>query len=96
MTADEYQPVRVSRRIEAPPADIFRVLADPQRHLEIDGSGMLRGAVSDAVVTGVDSSEEMIAAARRDLEPSPAAEGSADDAGEIEHEPQLEPDHEAR
>ena len=53
MTADEYQPVRVSRRIEAPAADIFRVLADPRRHLEIDGSGMLRGAVSDAVVTGV-------------------------------------------
>ena len=52
MTADEYQPVRVSRRIEAPAADIFRVLADPRRHLEIDGSGMLRGAVSDAVVTG--------------------------------------------
>jgi hypothetical protein len=41
MTADEYQPVRVSRRIEAPAADIFRVLADPRRHLEIDGSGML-------------------------------------------------------
>ena len=53
MTADEYQPVRVSRRIEAPAADIFRVLTDPRRHLEIDGSGMLRGAVSDAVVTGV-------------------------------------------
>ena len=53
MTADEYQPVRVSRRIEAPAADIFRVLADPRRHLEIDGSGMLRGAVADAAVTGV-------------------------------------------
>jgi hypothetical protein len=53
MTADDYQPVRVSRRIEAPAADIFRVLADPRRHLEIDGSGMLRGAVSEAVVTGV-------------------------------------------
>ena len=53
MTADEYQPVRVSRRIEAPAADIFRVLADPRRHLEIDGSGMLRGAVADAVITGV-------------------------------------------
>jgi len=53
MTADEYQAVRVSRRIEAPAADVFRVLADPRRHLEIDGSGMLRGAVSDTVVTGV-------------------------------------------
>jgi len=39
-----------SRRL---PRDIFRVLADPRRHLEIDGSGMLRGAVSGAAVTGV-------------------------------------------
>ena len=53
MAADEYQPVRVSRRIGAPAADIFRVLADPRRHLEIDGSGMLRGAVTNAAVTGV-------------------------------------------
>ena len=53
MTADGYQPVRVSRRIAAPAADIFQVLANPRRHLEIDGSGMLRGAVSDAVVMGV-------------------------------------------
>ncbi len=49
----EYQPVSVSRRIEAPPEIIFAVLADPRRHLEIDGSGMLRGAASDGPVTGV-------------------------------------------
>jgi len=53
MTAGEYQPVRVSRRIEAPASEIFRVLADPRRHLEIDGSEMLRGATSDAVISGV-------------------------------------------
>ena len=53
MAGIEYQPVRVSRRIEAPAGDIFRVLADPRRHLDIDGSGMLRGAASDAVITGV-------------------------------------------
>ncbi len=53
MTAGEFQPVRVSRRIEAPASEIFRVLADPRRHLEIDGSGMLRGATSDAVISGV-------------------------------------------
>jgi hypothetical protein len=53
MAARDYQPVRVSRRIEAPASEIFRVLADPRRHLEIDGSGMLRGAVSDAVISGV-------------------------------------------
>jgi hypothetical protein len=45
--------VGVSRRIEAPAAVIFRVLADPGRHLELDGSGMLRGAVTTAPVSGV-------------------------------------------
>jgi len=53
MAADEYKPVAVSRRIEAPARDIFRVLADPRRHLDIDGSGMLRGTVSEAVISGV-------------------------------------------
>jgi hypothetical protein len=53
MTAGECQPVRVSRRIEAPASEIFRVLANPRRHLEIDGSQMLRGATSDAVISGV-------------------------------------------
>jgi hypothetical protein len=46
--------VRVSRRIGAPAAVIFRVLADPGRHTELDGSGMLRGAVNTAPVTGVE------------------------------------------
>ncbi|HEV2888012.1 MAG TPA: SRPBCC family protein [Jatrophihabitans sp.] len=45
--------VAVSRRIGAPAADIFAILADPARHLELDGSGMLRGAVGDAVISGV-------------------------------------------
>ena len=53
MAADESQPVAVSRRIKAPAADIFRVLADPRRHLDIDGSGMLRGAVSEVMISGV-------------------------------------------
>jgi len=35
-------PVSVSRRIPARPREIFAILADPNRHLEIDGSGMLR------------------------------------------------------
>jgi hypothetical protein len=52
MAADEYQPVRVSRRIEAPAGVIFQVLADPRRHLELDGSGMLRGAVTQTPVSG--------------------------------------------
>jgi hypothetical protein len=46
-------PVAVSRRIAAPAADIFRILTDPGRHTELDGSGMLRGAVSGDVVRAV-------------------------------------------
>ena len=53
MTDDEYQPVTVSRRICAPAHDIFQVLANPVRHPEFDGSQMLRGAVSTAVISGV-------------------------------------------
>jgi hypothetical protein len=39
--------------IAAPAATIFRVLADPGRHVELDGSGMLRGAVTTAPISGV-------------------------------------------
>jgi hypothetical protein len=53
MADDECQPVAVSRRICAPAHDIFQVLADPARHLEIDGSQSLRGAGSAAVISGV-------------------------------------------
>ena len=53
MTGDEYQPVAVSRRICAPARDIFRVLADPGRHREFDGSGMLRGVASSTTISGV-------------------------------------------
>lgn len=52
MTSTAGEPVRVSRRIEAPAEDIFRILADPGRHLDLDGSGMLRGT-SVAAVSGV-------------------------------------------
>jgi RNA polymerase sigma-70 factor, ECF subfamily len=52
VTDDEYQPVTVSRRICAPAHDIFQVLADPVRHQELDGSQMLRGAVSTAAISG--------------------------------------------
>ncbi len=51
--ADEPCRVTVSRRIEADPGTIFAILADPKRHTEIDGSEMLRGALTDSVVTGV-------------------------------------------
>ena len=50
---DESKPVEVSRRIEAPAALIFKILANPQRHMDFDGSGMLRGAVLDRPISGV-------------------------------------------
>jgi polyketide cyclase/dehydrase/lipid transport protein len=46
-------PVKVTRRIGAPTAAIFGVLADPGRHTELDGSGMLRGAVTTTPISGV-------------------------------------------
>jgi hypothetical protein len=46
-------PVSVSRRISARPQEIFAILADPSRHLEIDGSGMLRGAIDVVPVSGL-------------------------------------------
>ena len=45
--------VEVSRRIEAPANVIFKILANPQRHADFDGSGMLRGAVLDLPISGV-------------------------------------------
>ena len=53
MGNDECKPVSVSRRIEAPAADIFKVLADPDQHPEFDGSGMLRPGDSRGVIVGV-------------------------------------------
>jgi hypothetical protein len=35
--------VEVSRRIEAAVAVVFEILANPQRHVEFDGSDRLRG-----------------------------------------------------
>jgi hypothetical protein len=51
--AEERKPVEVSRRIEAPAAIIFKILANPQRHMDFDGSDMLRGAVLDRPISGV-------------------------------------------
>jgi hypothetical protein len=50
---DDFTPVAVSRRIGAPASDIFAILADPVRHLDLDGSKMLRGAVTTARITGI-------------------------------------------
>src|SRR5260370_36347101 len=51
--AEESKAVEVSRRIEAPAALIFKILANPQRHVDFDGSGMLRGAVLDRPISDV-------------------------------------------
>ena len=51
--AEESKPVEVSRRIEAAAALIFKILANPQRHTDFDGSGMIRGAVLDRPISDV-------------------------------------------
>lgn len=51
--SDESKRVEVSRRIEAPAALIFGILADPQRHMDFDGSDMLQGAVSNRPISAV-------------------------------------------
>ena len=45
--------IDVTRRIDAPAASVFTILADPRRHREFDGSGMLRGADFDGPLSGV-------------------------------------------
>jgi hypothetical protein len=45
--------VEASRRIEASADVIFQILANPQRHMEFDGSDMLRGAVLERPISGV-------------------------------------------
>jgi hypothetical protein len=51
--SEEAKPIEVSRRIEAPAAPIFQFLANPQRHMDFDGSDMLRGAVLDRPISQV-------------------------------------------
>ena len=41
--------IEVPRLIQAAPADIFRVLCDPQGHVAIDSSGMLQSASGSPV-----------------------------------------------
>jgi uncharacterized protein YndB with AHSA1/START domain len=46
--SDEKQ-LRVERTVDAPPERVFALLADPDRHTELDGAGMLRGSDSGPV-----------------------------------------------
>lgn len=45
--------IHVTRRIEASAELIFKILASPQRHMDFDGSGMLRGAVIERPLSKV-------------------------------------------
>lgn len=51
--AEKSNVVEVSRRIEAPADHIFEILANPQRHVDFDGSRMLRGALLDRPISKV-------------------------------------------
>src|ERR1700733_10710575 len=51
--AEESTLVEASRRIEAPAHLIFEILANPQRHMDFDGSDMLRGPVLDRPISNV-------------------------------------------
>jgi uncharacterized protein YndB with AHSA1/START domain len=53
MGTHDCRPVSVSRRIDAPASDIFRLLSDPDRHPEFDGSGMLQPGAINEVIDGV-------------------------------------------
>jgi Polyketide cyclase / dehydrase and lipid transport len=43
----------VTRHIEAPAHTVFHIVSDPARHVEIDGSGMLRAAPGARPLTAV-------------------------------------------
>jgi hypothetical protein len=53
MSLPDAQPIAVSRRIEATPDVLFAMLADPTLHPALDGSGMLREALSTGRIHGV-------------------------------------------
>jgi uncharacterized protein YndB with AHSA1/START domain len=53
MTESPSGVVRATRQVAAPAHDVFVLLATPSRHLEFDGSGMLRGCDYEGAVTGV-------------------------------------------
>jgi hypothetical protein len=50
---EESKRIEASRRMEASADQIFEILANPQRHKDFDGSGMLRGSVLDRPISHV-------------------------------------------
>lgn len=53
MTTTGSDTVSVSRRIEAPAAQLFALLSDPASHPSFDGSGMVRDGRGNRPVSGV-------------------------------------------
>jgi uncharacterized protein YndB with AHSA1/START domain len=53
MTTEQEAPIRATRRVGAPAHEIFELLATPSRHIEFDGSGMLRGSEHQGQLRGV-------------------------------------------
>lgn len=49
----EAEQIKVTRTVDAPPEAVFAVLADPARHIEIDGTGFVRGVVKGAPIEAV-------------------------------------------
>lgn len=45
--------LQVTGEVPASPEQVFALLADPARHVEIDGAGMLRGLATGGPLTGV-------------------------------------------
>jgi len=45
---DTSRKLQASKVIDAPPAAVFALLSDPNRHQEIDGAGMIQGVDGDA------------------------------------------------
>jgi len=56
--SDRYR-VSVSRTVKASPADVFRVVTDPNMHVEVDGSGMLQAAPDAKRLVAVGDTFEM-------------------------------------
>ncbi len=69
MTQDTSKRLVVRRTVQAPSARVFALLADPTRHQEIDGSGMVRSAAAPGPITaaGVVFTMDM----HRDARPEP-------------------------
>ena len=54
--ANQVKKLEVSRRIETSANFVFEILANPGRHIDFDGSGMLRGTVHEGSISKVGDS----------------------------------------